>query len=355
MSAAFEPEPAAAAVDRAGMWRHIAAFGGQLAREWRRTADLELPLPRGRMPDHLVIAATGGSAAAGDIVAALAAPVSEIPITVVRGRELPNFVGERTLVAAVSCSGNTAETLALYDDAWRRDAPIIAITRGGRLAARCEDDGVPAWRFDYDAPPRAAVALLLAPLLRIVERLGLYLVTTPDIERAAALCAGLAAAQLAAGSAAARAAGAIAGRVPLILAGGVLLPLADRARNQLAENAKLLAASAALPEAAHNLVVGLDPDLAPASWTLLALAAEDDPAAPYLEAVEELAAPRGIPFHRLPIPGSSPFERALAALVTVDALSWHAAIARGIDPTPIPEIESIRSRIARLSSAEIST
>ncbi|MCX7617292.1 SIS domain-containing protein [Tepidiforma sp.] len=355
MSAAFEPEPAAAAVDRAGMWRHIAAFGGQLAREWRRTADLELPLPRGRMPDHLVIAATGGSAAAGDIVAALAAPVSEIPITVVRGRELPNFVGERTLVAAVSCSGNTAETLALYDDAWRRDAPIIAITRGGRLAARCEDDGVPAWRFDYDAPPRAAVALLLAPLLRIVERLGLYLVTTPDIERAAALCAGLAAAQLAAGSAAARAAGAIAGRVPLILAGGVLLPLADRARNQLAENAKLLAASAALPEAAHNLVVGLDPDLAPARWTLLALAAEDDPAAPYLEAVEELAAPRGIPFHRLPIPGSSPFERALAALVTVDALSWHAAIARGIDPTPIPEIESIRSRIARLSSAEIST
>jgi hypothetical protein len=71
--------------------------------------------------------------------------------------------------------------------------------------------------------------------------------------------------------------------------------------------------------------------------------------------MESLASERNIPARRLTIPGDDPFEQALAALVLVDALSWHVAIARGIDPTPIPEIETIREKLGRLPSAEIST
>lgn len=350
--------PAAADLDPAGMRRHIAAFGDRLLEEWHRTADLQLPLRR--TPDHLVIAATGGSAAAGDIVAALAAQTSEVPVLVVRGRELPNFVSERTLVVVVSCSGNTAETLALYDDAWRRDAPILAITRGGALAGRARDDDVPLWTFTSDAPPRAAVAHILAPLLRILERLGLYIVTTPALESAVARCTALASAAFEPPSPStelplAGLAAALLRRTPLILAAGHLAPIAERARNQLAENAKLLAAAAALPEAAHNLVVGLDPELAAARWSILALETARDLGAPYVDAIEALTRQRGIPLHRLPIPGDTPLEQSLAALVTVDALSWHAAIARRIDPTPIPEIESIRAHLSHLPHADIST
>lgn len=344
--------------DPSGMWRHIASFGEHLVAEWHRTAELHLPIRR--TPSQVVIAATGGSAAAGDIVAALAAPASEVPILVVRGRELPNFVDEHTLVIVVSCSGNTAETIALYDDAWRRDAPIVAITRGGQLARRCNDDDVPAWLFETDAPPRAAVAFILAPLLRMLERLGLYLVTTPAVEAAGRRCTLLAHDCLTTpGTPSARLlaeiAAALPGRVPLVVAGGHLAPLAERARNQLAENAKLLAAAAAVPEAAHNLVVGFDTATASHHWLLLTLATADDPSEPYLAAMESLASERNIPARRLTIPGDDPFEQALAALVLVDALSWHVAIARGIDPTPIPEIETIREKLGRLPSAEIST
>ncbi len=342
--------------DPSPMWRHIAAFGDVLRAEWRRAADLQLPTSR--QPDHLVIAATGGSAAAGDIVAGLAAATSEIPVCVVRGRQLPNFVGERTLVVAVSCSGNTAETLALYDDAWRRDANLLAITRGGRLAGRAADDGIPVWAFTTDAPPRAAVAHILAPLLRILERLGLYVVTTPAVDAAGALCTSYAeslAPRIPADRNPVRAAAeALAGRVPLVLAGARLAPVAERARNQLAENAKTLAAAAILPEAAHNLVVGFDPQAA-THWAIIALAAGGDPAAPYLDAVADLAAGRGIPWLPLVVPGSDPFEQVLAGLVAVDALSLHLAIARGVDPLPIPEIDAIRARLGGLSSAEIST
>ncbi|WP_322795120.1 SIS domain-containing protein [Tepidiforma sp.] len=336
-----EPPPAA---DPSGMWQHIAGFGEQLRLAWAQSHDLRPPVRRA--PSAVVVAATGGSAAAADIVAALAAPTSEIPMVVARGRELPNFVGETTLVVVVSCSGNTPETLALYDDAWRRDAPILAITRGGALARRCAEDGIPVHTFDYPPPPRAAIAHTLAPLLRLTERLGLAPITSADVHTAASLHEELTAGPCAPvpGSPCAALAARLAGAVPLLLAAGHLAPAAERGRNQLAENSKLLAASAVLPEAAHNLIAAFQPGTG-SSWTVLTLEAEADPAAPYFEAVAALCAARGIPIERLEVPGATPLQQAVAALALVDALSWHLAIARGVDPTPIPEIDDLRSRI----------
>ncbi len=349
-------DPASYAADRSGMWRHLAAFGEQFVAAWRSSAELQLPARR--LPDHLVIAGTGGSAAAGEIVAALASSTSEIPIVVVRGTTLPNFVGERTLVVVVSCSGNTRETLELYDDAWRRDAPIIAITRGGLLAERCAADNIPCWTFAYEAPPRAAIAHTLAPLLRIVERLGLAIVTGPEVEAAARLHQALVEGDLspltpAARNPAKQAALHLLTRIPLVLAPHHLAPIAERTRNQLAENAKLLAAAAAVPEAAHNLVVGLS-SAAAAGWSLLLL----DPAAapdPYLAAIADIATDRSLSIVRYPVPGESPLRQAVAALAFADALSCYLAIARGIDPTPIPEIDDIKRRLTHLPPAEIST
>lgn len=349
-------DPASYAVDRSGMWRHIAEFGPQLTAAWRASAELELPIRR--TPDHLVIAGTGGSAAAGEIVAALASPTSEIPIVVARGTSLPNFVGERTLVIVVSCSGNTAETHELYDDAWRRDAPIVAITRGGQLAERCAADDIPCWTFAYEAPPRAAIAHTLAPLLRIVERLGLTVVTGPEVEAAARLHQELVEGDFspvvpAARNPAKQAALHLVTRIPLVLAPFHLAPIAERTRNQLAENAKILAAAAAVPDAAHNLVVGLS-SAATAGWALLVLdsAAAPDP---YLAAITDIAAGHALPVVRYPVPGETPLRQAIAALAFGDALSCYLAIARGVDPTPIPEIDHIKRRLTHLPHAEIST
>jgi glucose/mannose-6-phosphate isomerase len=351
-------DPAAWSVDRSGMWQHIARFGDVFRDAWHRSLELELPITR--QPDQLVIAATGGSAAAGDIVAALAAPTSQIPIIVARGLRLPNYVGQRTLVVAVSCSGDTAETLDLYDDAWRRDAPILAITSGGRLADRARQDNTPAWTFQHDAQPRAAIAHTLAPLLRTVERLGLHIVTTHEVEAAAARHTTLIHDHLAPEvparhNPAKQIATELIGRVPLIVTAGHLAPVAERARNQFSENAKVLAASGILPEAAHNLVVGLDPTFAPTRWSIVMLAPPADPALPHLEAVESLAAERGIPVHRIDVPGATPLEQAIAALAFADALSLHLAIARSTDPTPVPEIEAIRRRVGHLPRGETST
>src|SRR5262245_6609875 len=69
-------------------------------------------LPDGQSLDAVVVCGMGGSAVAGDVLAVTAGPVTGIPVMVSRGYHLPAFVGPRTLVLAVSYSGDTEETVA---------------------------------------------------------------------------------------------------------------------------------------------------------------------------------------------------------------------------------------------------
>src|SRR5436309_14825796 len=67
-------------------------------------------LPRREDIDHVVVLGMGGSGISGDVLAAVAAATCPVPIVPVKDYELPGFVGPRTMVFAVSCSGDTEET-----------------------------------------------------------------------------------------------------------------------------------------------------------------------------------------------------------------------------------------------------
>ena len=89
----------------------------------------------------MVISGLGGSAIGGDIVRTLAASRADLPIVVNRDYNLPAFVNQNTLFAAVSYSGNTEETLSAYQQAREKGASIICLTSGGKLAQWAANDG----------------------------------------------------------------------------------------------------------------------------------------------------------------------------------------------------------------------
>jgi len=68
-------------------------------------------LPSRDQIENVVVLGMGGSGIAGDVVVAAAAPFMSVPVTVVKGYELPDFVGASSLVFAMSFSGDTEETL----------------------------------------------------------------------------------------------------------------------------------------------------------------------------------------------------------------------------------------------------
>ena len=76
-------------------------------------AALETDMPRLPETGKICICGVGTSAMAGDIISDYAGGFSNVPIPVIRGIELPNWVKKDTAVIIISYSGDTTEMLYL--------------------------------------------------------------------------------------------------------------------------------------------------------------------------------------------------------------------------------------------------
>src|SRR5690606_16401220 len=113
----------------------------------------------------VVVVGMGGSAIGGDLARGLLEQELRVPMMVQRDYSLPAFVDEGTLVVASSYSGNTEETLAAFDDARRRGAPLCVITTGGKLAQMAEGVVLARIQIPGGLQPRAALGYSVVPLL----------------------------------------------------------------------------------------------------------------------------------------------------------------------------------------------
>jgi glucose/mannose-6-phosphate isomerase len=366
---------AVASIDTHQMLRAVATSAAQVRRSVTAAADAGLDdLRGGDRPRAVVVAGMGGSGIAGDVLAALAAPSSPVPVVVHRGPGLPGWVGAADLVVGVSCSGSTAETLSATDEAVRRGARLIGVSAvDSLLAGRCQQARAPHVSVVPELSPRSSLWALATPVVIACARLSLVDLGPGDgaLEAAAVRLEALAevcrpdresfvnpAKTLALD---------LAGSLPMAWGAGQMGGVAAyRFGCQLAENAKQPAVAGVLPEAHHNQVVTFDGLLAGGSPTeqdlfrdrvddeqplrlrLVLLHDDDGPAtATRVDASEELAESRGVPVSRLRSEGRHPFERLASLIGLVDYASVYLAIGAGIDPTPIAPIDALKARLAR--------
>ncbi len=130
-----------------------------------------LPNATGEKITSIVICGMGGSAISGDILAAIHRKKGKLPILVNRNYEIPGFVDEKTLVIALSYSGNTAETLSCVARAAQCGARIMAVSSGGKLEKLCTEGKHFHIRIPGNFQPRAALPYLLVPALSILNTL----------------------------------------------------------------------------------------------------------------------------------------------------------------------------------------
>jgi glucose/mannose-6-phosphate isomerase len=336
------------ALDADGMLEHAAAVGRQLVQAWNASARVHLPWDPGGF-HAIAVLGIGGSATAGDYFAAIASPSAPFPVAVVQGYEVPAWLGRGTLAVACSYSGNTPETLAAVEAASERGAAIAAITGGGELAARAEAHGWPLFRVGYRASPRATTVHSLAPLLRIGLHFRLVDVDDSDIANAAAAHGDMVQRLLAhtvprEQNPAKECAHALWGKTPIVLGAGHLEPAAVRFKNQLAENGKALAVVDFIPQAGHNLVVGLT-TASPDRFVVLVFGSRLLSRA-VLGRAAAIAAEferAGIEVQGLPLYGGSILVDLLQATAWGDFVSCYLALLNGQDPTPVAQIDRVRA------------
>jgi glucose/mannose-6-phosphate isomerase len=298
-------------------------------------------------PEHLVICGMGGSAIGGDLLSGYLAPTCPIPIAVVRGYEVPKFVGPRSVVIAVSYSGATEETLAAVALAERAGAKVFAITSGGQLARVATHAGV---AVPGGLAPRAALGYLMLPALAALERWELAGPCASDVDEAATVLDEIVEEcgpdVPAVRNPAKRLAEELAGHVPAVYAASPGLEAAARRwKCQINENSKTLATWNMFPELNHNETVGWGAPPALASRFAVVMLLEGTEPAHLLRRIKltaDLALGPASGVHEVRARGRGRLARLLSLVFIGDLVSVYLAYLRGIDPTPVEIIDAIK-------------
>lgn len=333
-------------MDTQGMWAATLGLAEQLEAAQGTVSQL-CDLPSAELVEHVVVLGMGGSGIAGDVAIATAAPYMPVPVVVVKGYELPSFVGPRSLVVALSFSGNTEETLEVFAGALDHGARAVAVSTGGELARLAEERGVCHVAIDPTIPqPRAALGALSVSLLGVLERIGFFPGASAwighAIERLKERREELAASDLAGEVAAA-----IRDTIPIVMGSGALGQVAAlRWKNQINENAKALAVASVLPEAGHNELTAFEayPGLLAERVSLVFLRhdGEHPQIARRVAFMEQTIAPRVRASVAVRGSGVGELATFFDLAFVGDVVSLRLAELLEVDPGPIPMLAALK-------------
>jgi glucose/mannose-6-phosphate isomerase len=338
------------ALDMLGL---VADLPQQLIDGWAAAEALELPLSF-REVERVVLTGMGGLASSGALFASLVAPECQLPVSIVRDYELPAWAhGAHTLVIAISYSGDTEETLAIFEQAQIAGCESLILAANGQLLERARKQVVPFMRVDYQSPSRLALGWSLAPLLNIASRLGWTHHFEDDLEEAVRVTrdwtAALNAESPVMRNLAKREAGQLMGRMVYVFGAGVFAEVARRWRAQIAVHARTWAAVEALPEANHHVVAGLDWPAGFASKVMaLFLAGQSDHPrnAQRVQLTRQMYMMGGCNTDVLTARGTSRLAQMMSLVLLGDFMSVYLALLNGVDPAQAEAVAELKAAMS---------
>jgi glucose/mannose-6-phosphate isomerase len=255
-------------------------------------------------------------------------------------------------VLCASYSGNTEETLAVYEAAGALGANRIVATTGGRLAAAAREDGIPVIPLPGGFQPRAAVAYSLVIALEVAGLCGAGERLHAEIDVAAAHAERLVerwGPDAADDSLPKELARGLHGTVAQVAGAGLTAPIAYRWKTQINENAKLPCFAGELPEIDHNEIEGWTGTAGLGRFSAVFL--DDSDLHPRIrqriELTRGLIASHAAATYRVESEGENRVARLVSLVLLGDLLSLYLAVLRGVDPTPVALLERLKGELAR--------
>ncbi|MFC1804181.1 SIS domain-containing protein, partial [Thermoproteota archaeon] len=157
--------------DPSGMLKAITSFPTSAKKAIKNLEKSEIKLD-GKNYSSILVAGMGGSAVGGLLLRDWLFDTLKIPIIVSRGYHLPAWANKKTLVYAVSYSGNTEETLTQYAEAVERGCTIICFCSGGKLAEKARENYQTLILFPQGHQPRAAIPYQFYSLAGVTRKIG---------------------------------------------------------------------------------------------------------------------------------------------------------------------------------------
>ena len=310
-------------------------------------------LPERERIENIVVLGMGGSGVAGDVLVAAAGPFLPVPVIVSKGYELPAFVGESSLVFAISFSGNTEETLEAASSAAVEGAHLVVITQGGELGGLAQSWGVPHVPVPESIPvPRAGLGATAIPPLIVLEEMGLFPGAQQWVDFAVEQLRERRE-QLSGDDSPAKALAKAIGRtIPLVHGGGDIGAVAAmRWKTEVNENANAPAFWNTHPELCHNEMQGWGQhgDVTRQVLTLVNLRHEYEhpQVARRFEVTEPLLDEVVASVHEIRAEGEGQLAQLLDLMLYGTFVSLELAAQEGIDPGPMGTLDEIKERVAQ--------
>ncbi len=294
--------------------------------------------------DNIILCGMGGSGVTSDFVGDCCLSESKKPVMLIKFPDLPAWVGPRTLAVVSSYSGNTVETVEMYEQAKARDCTIIAVTSGGTLKDLAERDGGRLVLLPKGMHPRHAIGYMIGYTLAVLRSAG-----GPDLsEKIRNIIPGLHAFRdseaVRDGSLAHQVAAELIDCVPVICSDISMQSVAFRWKTQVNENSKYVAFSEKSPE---FVLKGME------AW---GRGSQDDYVIVMLigheggermeSAAEELRS-RGIRVRTIRFGGDSVLEDMFRAIVLGDYISMYMADLRGIDAAEVRPVMQLKELLGQ--------
>lgn len=303
----------------------------------------------GREFAHVVFAGMGGSALAAEFVRSY--PELKVPFVIVKGYDLPAFVGEDTLVICASYSGNTEETISVFDQAEAKKVCLAVIAHAGQLAQRARDHYMFA-QIPECPQPRASALYMYRALLEIL--VAARLIETAVIDQVEGTMTFLQASisgwvvsvpeeQNLAKELAER----CMGKTPIIYAGPLMAPAAYNWKISFNENAKNTAWCNYFSEFNHNEFIGWSshPIEKPFAVIDLLSSLEHPRIQKRFVITDRLLSgkrPKSIAVQAV---GDSVVAQVLYLTLLGDFVSTYVAFLNGVNPAPVELVEKFKTEL----------
>jgi len=297
---------------------------------------------------NIVIAGMGGSGIGGDIVSFLVKASLNVPIEVVRGYNIPNYVNQNTLFIASSYSGDTEETCECMDKAIEKRATICVVTSGGNLLEKSKNVGTERIIIPGGTScPRANVGLSFVALLFVIYKFDLISNEfIEQIKKGATLIDEdkdelvFRAKQLSKS---------LKSKLPIIYSDDVFYPVALRFQQQLNENSKQLTHINVFPEMNHNELVGWSaPNEAFIDMGLVFIKNKfsHPSVVKRMEICKDIFEEKCDSIIEVFGKGDSILEQYIYLFHLADWASYFIAIENDVDPFPVEKIDYLKSKLA---------
>lgn len=325
-----------------------------------RVADDTTWQPEIIAPDHdgreirnIVVCGMGGSALAADIVRTLTSSWLNVPLTIVRGYDLPGYAWHNTLVIAISHSGNTEETMQCFDQALERDCQIAAIGAGGALIDHATQHSIVHVKVPKGIQPRMSTFTHMRAILRLLNHFGCIDSTLYDelgssrdwlVEAMTQWHHEVPIHQ----NLAKQLAVAAVGKTPVVYGGQLTGPLAYKWKISWNENAKNTAFCNVYPEFNHNEFIGWSSHPVEKPFVVYDLISnlERTRILQRMRLSDRLLSGKRPKTTEIHLEGDTLLKQSLWACVLADYITIYVAILNGVDPQPVELVERFKLELS---------